>query len=99
MTIAGAKQSVPSVRIPFEELALDAGEVAALLGQERRYVLERLAVEPRFNFPPPCSTEGQHKRWKAGEVMEWREANRVSRQAQRRSRRSKTANSRGSDAR
>lgn len=73
-------------KIPFELLALDAAEVGALLGVERRYVLERLA--PRPDFPAPVSLPGSHKRWKAGEILEWREATRVSRPARRRSSRS-----------
>ena len=72
-------------RIPFEFLALDAGEVGVLLGQERRYVLQRIATLP--SFPKPCSLQGQQKRWLAGEVIEWRESNRVSQPARRRSRR------------
>lgn len=75
-------------RIPFEQLALDAEEVGALLGQERRYVLERLAPLP--GFPAPCSMQGQQKRWLAGDILAWREANRASQQARRRSSRSKT---------
>lgn len=40
-------------KIPFELLALDAAEVGALLGVERRYVLERLAPRPDFPAPVP----------------------------------------------
>lgn len=69
-------------KIPFELLALDATEVGALFGVERRYVLERLA--PRPGFPAPISCPGAHKRWQAGEVLEWRELNRASRPARRR---------------
>jgi predicted DNA-binding transcriptional regulator AlpA len=78
-------------RIPFEELALDAGEVGALLGQERRYVLERLAPLP--SFPAPCSLPGQQKRWRAGDILEWRMLNRVSSPARRRSSRSRSTGS------
>jgi predicted DNA-binding transcriptional regulator AlpA len=78
-------------RILFELVALDAEEVGALLGQHRRYVLERLAPLP--NFPRPCSLAGQQKRWIAGEILEWRAANRVSPPARRRSSRSRQAGS------
>lgn len=72
-------------RIPFELLALDAEEVGALLGQTRRYVLERLAPLP--GFPKPCTPAGFQKRWIAGEILEWRAASRASPPARRRNRR------------
>ena len=53
--------------IPLRDRWLDAKGVAALLSQEPRYVLERLA--PRPDFPKPLR-EGQ-PRWKASEILEW----------------------------
>ena len=58
--------------VPVLERWLDSEGVAALLSQEKRYVLERLA--PRPDFPKPLR-EGQ-PRWKASEVLEWAEQRR-----------------------
>lgn len=60
-------------RIPFDELALDATEVGQLFGQTKRYVLERLSVRP--GFPRPCTLPGMQRRWRAGDVLTWRDAN------------------------
>jgi predicted DNA-binding transcriptional regulator AlpA len=84
-------------QVPFEQVALDAGEVGVMLGQERRYVLERLATRP--DFPRPCSLPGQQKRWLAGEIIQWREVNRACPPVRRRSRCSTAAMRKGSDAR
>lgn len=84
-------------QVPFEQVALDAGEVGILLGQERLYVLNRLA--PRADFPRPCSMKGQQKRWLAGEVIAWREANRACPPVRRRSRCNTSLVKRGSDDR
>lgn len=59
--------SQKTTSIPLRERWLDARGVGALLCQEPRYVLERLA--PRPDFPKPMR-EGQ-PRWKASEVLEW----------------------------
>lgn len=84
-------------QVPFEQVALDAGEVGIMLGQERLYVLNRLA--PRADFPRPCSMKGQQKRWLAGEIIAWREANRACPPVRRRSRCSTAAKRPNSDAR
>lgn len=69
--------------IPFELRALTAPEVALLLGQAPRTVLEKLATRP--DFPKRVSTSPAT--WVAGEVLAWREKNRESLQASRRQKR------------
>lgn len=53
--------------VPFDERWLDAKGVGAMIAQEPRYVLERLACRP--DFPKP-NRVGQ-PRWKASEIAEW----------------------------
>lgn len=56
--------------IPFERRSLDAAEVGELLGYTAKTVRERLAC--RADFPARCDHGGQ-PRWKAGEVLAWRD--------------------------
>ena len=58
--------------VPITDRWLDASGVGALLSQEPRYVLERLAC--RKDFPAPMRVG--HPRWKASEIQEWAEAQR-----------------------
>lgn len=55
--------------IPLDARWLDAAGVGALIAQEPRYVLQRLACRPDF---PKANRIGQ-PRWKASEVQEWME--------------------------
>lgn len=73
--------------IPFELRAIDAEGVGQLLGLAARTVLETVACRPDF----PARVSARPATWVAGEVMEWRDANRVGRQARRRKSRSRTA--------
>lgn len=67
-------------KIPYEELAIDAAEVGMILGKEARTVLERLACLP--NFPKRVSM--RPAKWRAGDILEYRDAIRDGRQAHRR---------------
>lgn len=75
-----------SVLVPFELRSLDAEAAGELLGYAARTVREDLACKP--DFPKRVDQDG-HPRWIAGELMAWREANRVGRKARRRSRESR----------
>lgn len=67
-------------KIPFEELALNAEEAGAILGCGARQVLERHACRPEF--PPRLSL--RPATWRAGDIIQYRDAIRDSRQARRR---------------
>lgn len=56
----------------FKDRWLDAIEVGAMLSQNPRYVLQRLAPRPDF----PKSLRIGQPRWKASEVMEWADTQR-----------------------
>lgn len=73
--------------IPFELRAIDAEGVGALLGLAPRTVLETIACKPDF----PVRLTMRPATWIAGEVLEWREANRAGRPVRQRRRGSKTA--------
>jgi predicted DNA-binding transcriptional regulator AlpA len=60
-------------KIPFELQAIDADSVGLLLGLAPRTVLENIACRPDF----PARVSLRPASWVAGEVLEWREANRV----------------------
>ena len=77
--------------IPFEELALDAEAVGKILGHAPRSVLEKIACRP--GFPSRLST--RPATWRAGDILEWRDANRVGLPSRRRKRCSKSADSAG----
>lgn len=59
--------------IPFELRAIGASEVGQLLGLAPRTVLETIACRPDF----PRRLTMRPATWVAGEVVEWRDANRV----------------------
>jgi predicted DNA-binding transcriptional regulator AlpA len=67
-------------KIPFEELALSAEEVGHILGKSHRTVLEKLACQP--DFPKRISIRPAS--WRAGDILEYRDANRDGRQAHQR---------------
>lgn len=74
-----------SALVPFELRAIGAEEVGQLLGLAARTVLETVACRPDF----PVRISMRPATWIAGEILEWREANR----AGRRSTRTRRANS------
>jgi hypothetical protein len=61
--------------IPVTERWLDAAGIGALISQEPRYVLSRLACRPDF----PKANRTGHPRWKAAEVLQWMEDTREQR--------------------
>jgi len=67
-------------QIPFELRAIGAEEVGALLGLAARTVLETVACKPGF----PARLTMRPATWVAGEVLAWRDANRVGRPGRRR---------------
>ena len=69
-------------QIPFEELALDAAAVGKILGQAPRMVLEKIACRPGF----PARLSARPATWRAGDILEWRDANRVGLPSRRRKR-------------
>lgn len=75
--------------IPWELRAIGAEEVGLLLGLSPRTVLETVAC--RVDFPLRLTM--RPATWVAGEVLAWRDANRVGRQARPRQRRSRTSGS------
>lgn len=82
--------------IPFNLRSLDAKAAGELLGYPARYVTERLACLP--DFPKRVDRDGR-PRWIAGELLEWREANRASRTVRRRRRGNRSSASASPDAR
>lgn len=77
-----AAAAVPST-IPAAERAIGAEEVGQLLGMSPRTVLEKVACKANF----PMRLTVRPATWVAGEVLAWRDANRVGRQARPRRRR------------
>lgn len=67
-------------KIPFELQAIDAESVGLLLGMAARTVLENVACKPGF----PARVSLRPATWIAGEVLEWRAANRAGRPGRRR---------------
>ena len=63
----------PRDEIPWELRAIGAGEVGLLLGLAARTVLETIACKPDF----PMRVSMRPATWVAGEVLEWRDRNRV----------------------
>lgn len=61
--------------VPFELRAIDAEAVGLLLGCAPRTVLETIACRPDF----PQRVSMRPATWVAGEVLKWRDANRVGR--------------------
>lgn len=66
--------------IPYHLRAIGAEEIGGLLGVAPRTFLETIACKPDF----PVRISMRPATWIAGEVLEWREANRAGRQARRR---------------
>lgn len=60
-------------KIPFEHRAIGAEEVGLLFGLSPRTVLESIACRPTF----PKRIGNKPATWIAGEVLAWRDANRV----------------------
>lgn len=61
------------IDVPWELRATGAAEVGALLGLAARTVLETIACKPDF----PMRVSMRPATWVAGEVLEWRDRNRV----------------------
>ncbi len=59
------------ITIPFELRSLNAKEAGILLGQDARYVTARLSA--RADFPKRCSPRGAQPRWKAADLIAWRD--------------------------
>ena len=59
------------LEIPFRLRSLDSVQAGELLGYSPRQVRERLAALP--DFPKRCDAGGQ-PRWKASEILAWRDA-------------------------
>jgi hypothetical protein len=74
--------------IPERLRGLTATEVGELLGYAPRTVCEELACKAGF---PEATYVGDKPRWIMGEILDYREASRVSRPTRRRKRRSKSA--------
>lgn len=74
-------------KIPFELRAIGAEEVGELLGYAARTVLQCVACRPDF----PVKLTMRPATWVAGEVLEWRDANRAGRPGRRRQRGSSAA--------
>ena len=95
ITVAAVEQMVrqcvaaaPSTITPAEH-AIGAEEVGLLLGLSPRTVLETVACRADF----PLRLTMRPATWVAGEVLAWRDANRVGRQARPCQRRSRTSSS------
>lgn len=67
-------------KIPFEELALNAEETGKILGYAARTVLEEIACKPGF----PMRLTMRPATWRAGDIIKYRDANRVDQRAHRR---------------
>ena len=61
--------------VPFKLRAIDAEAVGLLMGCAPRTVLETIACRPDF----PKRVSLRPATWVAGEVLKWRDANRVGR--------------------
>ena len=71
--IAGEQEMRTEERIPWEQRAIGAGDVGLLLGLAPATVLQKMACRPDF----PSRVSMRPATWVAGEVLEWRERNRV----------------------
>jgi hypothetical protein len=61
--------AIKAAAVPLDARWLDAAGVGALICQEPRYVLERLACRADF----PKANRIGYPRWKASEVLQWME--------------------------
>lgn len=81
-------------KIPWQELAMTADECAELWGVSKEHWLATIACKPgfpeRLTFKPAT--------WRAGDVVEYRNANRVGQRGRRRSSGSKSSGSEDPDA-
>ena len=66
-------------KIPWQELAMDAAECAELWGISRTHFLETVACRPGF----PDRLTMKPATWRAGEVVEYRNANRMQKRRRR----------------
>jgi hypothetical protein len=69
-----------SSEIPFELRSLNAEQAGELLGYKASYIRDHLAC--RRDFPKRVDSDG-HPRWIAGDLIAWREGNRVDRRTHR----------------
>lgn len=67
-------------KIPWQEMPLTAAECAQLWEMSPEWFLASVACLPTF----PERMTAKPVTWKAGEVIEWRDANRASRRVRRR---------------
>jgi hypothetical protein len=74
-SIKGAN-SGRSSEIPFELRSLNAEQAGELLGYTASYIRDHLACRP--DFPKRVDSDG-HPRWIAGDLIAWRETNRIDR--------------------
>ncbi len=65
--------SEETLDVPWELRAIGAAEVGLLLSLAARTVLETIACKPNF----PLRVSMRPATWVAGEVLEWRDRNRV----------------------
>lgn len=68
-------------KIPWQELTLTAKECAELWSVTPEYFLQAIACKPEF----PERMTAKPATWKAGEIVEYRNANRAGRRARLRS--------------
>ncbi len=61
--------------IPWQELAICAGDAAKLFALSKDRFLRTVAARPTF----PKRISAKPAAWKAGEVIEWRDRNRATR--------------------
>ena len=67
-------------KIPWTELAMTAAECSELWGITPEHFLATVACKPTF----PDRLTYKPATWKAGEVLEWRDANRTQKRKRRR---------------
>ena len=65
------KQISETIEIPYHLRSLNSAEVGGLLGYTAKHVRESLAAKP--DFPSRCDTGG-NPRWKASDILAWRDA-------------------------
>jgi hypothetical protein len=66
-------------KIPWTELAMTADECAELWGVSKDHFLQRVACKPGF----PARLTFKPATWRAGEVVEYRNENRVQKRRRR----------------
>lgn len=73
------KSAIVAASIPFDKRWLDTDGAAALLGVSVGHFRDRIACKP--GFPKPARYTGGHPHWKASEVDEWADRQRINRAA------------------